>query len=176
MGECCECDIIFTNQETDETTIANLLLTWDESDFARTALSPTAKEEFSSNHYINVERQCQKKRVPAEDTTATRSVSSGTQPAPVIFPVTVDWKTCAISGPGPTIHHSPCGGGCYVVKLSPTARVAAVAVNHNTAADTRILFMDLWNEVCVSSPVYVDSSRDIIGRYAGMWDIIITEK
>ena len=51
-----------------------------------------------------------------------------------------------------------------MAKMSPTARVAAVAVNHNTAADTHILFMDIFNEVSVSSPVYLETNCGMTGR------------
>ena len=86
------------------------------------------------------------------------------QPAKPPFPVTVDWKTCTVSSEDSSSRHAPSGSGCYVVKLSPTARVAAVAVNHNTAADTHILFMDLWNEVSVTSPVYLKTDSKMTGR------------
>ena len=161
LGECCECDIVFTNKETGETTIANLLLTWNTSQSEIATSSPLTNEQVSRIQKTN---EC---RDPAPDTAARGSTSvcsGGTQPAPVPFPVTIDWKSCAVSSPDASPHHSPCGRGCYVVKLAPTARVVAVAVNHNTAADTHIMFMDLLNEVSLSSPVYLESNREMTGR------------
>jgi hypothetical protein len=51
-----------------------------------------------------------------------------------------------------------------MVKISPTGRVVALAVNCNSAVCTRILFMDMLNEVSVSSPVYPKSNEDMTGR------------
>ena len=165
LGEYCECDIVFTNKNTAETTVANLLLTWNTSQshvFKTATSSPLTNEQVSR---IKKTNEC---RDPAPDTAARGSASacfSGVQATPVPFPVTVDWKSCAVSSPDSSSHHSPCGRGCYVVKLAPTARVVAVAVNHNMAADTHILFMDLLNEVSLSSPVYLKSNREMTGRY-----------
>ena len=48
LGECCQCNVVFTNRETNETIISHLLLTWKETSadcyMARTADVSTSRE------------------------------------------------------------------------------------------------------------------------------------
>lgn len=78
------------------------------------------------------------------------------------IPVDVAWKTCSVSKSESL--PPPRGRGCYVVRLCPTGRVSAVAINHTNAVDTHVLFTDLLNEVSLSVPVYIDRSDVMTGR------------
>ena len=152
MGECCECDIVFTNQETGETTIANLILTWNVA-----GLEPHMTGIATANNMQS--RNQSKSEVEQGDSYATTSSVGSTCNQPAL-PVTIDWKTCTVLESHSPPHHTSHGGDQFVVKLSPTGRVVAVAVNHQIAANTHILFMDLWNEVSTSSPVYPKRSHE----------------
>ena len=79
------------------------------------------------------------------------------------IPVHATWKTCTV--PGSDSVSAPRGRGCYVARLSPTARLTAVAVNHENAADTHVLFVDLLTEASLSSPVYTNRDDVMTGRY-----------
>lgn len=195
LGECCQCNIVFTNRETNETIISYLLLTWEETPtdccIARATDVRTCSEAGGGDTAAQAvqsekkdEENTPQKRVirPLQDRTNLNLTSSFTSEvvvnsphsnvgkshttvAPesmVEIPVNVTWKTC-------TAHRAHCqssphGRGCYVVKISPTGNISAVAINHGNAGDTHVLFADLLNEVSLSSTVYVNADNTMSGR------------
>ena len=184
LGECCECHIIFTKQETGETTIARCLLTWKQRSH-----TPDSDVNFSQGcsegkvHGTKLQgstKVCSPllDRTNLDHTAANMTYQADTHSQPLTFskskpatssdtqciPVNVTWKTCTVLKTNSL--HAPCGRGCYVARLSPTSRVSAVAINHDSASDTHVLFIDLLNEVSVSSPLYTNRTDIMTGRYA----------
>lgn len=188
LGECCECNIVYTDQETSKTTIAHCLLTWKQ-------MSPGSQpSHHHSPHTIHNAQECNGRNVSSSiqgesgdssvlldrtnlDCIAPSSARRGSaspydQPAAAgcnnaapttSIPVHVAWKTCSVSKSESL--PPPRGRGCYIVRLCPTGRVSAVAINHTNAVDTHVLFMDLFNEVSHSIPVYSNKSDVMRGRY-----------
>ena len=144
--------------------VARCLLTWKQlqplnDNIDTKTPSNLSQKTIDSESKIN--NKSWKRRRALNDTT---NIDTSTSPVPsphtkpaVIrsIPVNVDWKTCTVSEID-TLHHSSHGRGSYVVKISPTGRVSAVAINQHNAADTCILFLDLLNEVTVSSRLYTN--------------------
>ena len=187
IGNCCECDIVYTSQETNETTIGSCLLTWKAitSESQCTSVSTTEAgvqvsqkdiqgddseqrdDSVGKNASISRARNSNRPlldRTNLEYTTPSAS-SDQSVPATKTIPVHVQWKTCTVSQSNTSHQQSPQGRGCYVVKLSPTGRVTAAAINHDNAVDTHIVFTDLQNEVSVSSHIYTDRNNTMTGRY-----------
>lgn len=190
LGECCECNIVYTDQETGETSIAHSLLTWKQT-------SPGSPSSHHHNpHTTHSVQECSGGNVSSSvhgesgdsselldgtnlDCTAASSArhpaspynqpaaAGGNDAAPTTtIPVHIAWKTCSLSKSESL--PPPRGRGCYVVRLCPTGRVSAVAINHTNAVDTHVLFIDLLNEVSLSVPVYIDRSDVMTGRCAYM--------
>ena len=153
LGECCEIVIVHTNHDTAEIGIAHCLLT---------RKIPHADANIQEHSKGKPSTDSKPTDRPLEDITNVDSAGS-TKPASSNIPVHVKWKTCTVSKSS-SLSHAPCGRGCFVVKMSPTGRVSAVAVNHDNAADTYVLFTDLSNEVSVSSQVYFNSNDVMTGR------------
>ena len=55
--------------------------------------------------------------------------------------------------------------GYYVVKLSPTGSVAALAVNRREASDTAVVFFSPLVDASVSAPLYLSKAQEKTGRY-----------
>ena len=55
--------------------------------------------------------------------------------------------------------------GCYVVKLSPTGSVAALAVNRREASDTAVVFFSPLVDAFVSTPLYLSKAKEKTRRY-----------
>ena len=81
----------------------------------------------------------------------------------VDLPVNVTWKSCTFQRE--QCCGTPQGRGCYVIKISPTASVTAVAINHTKASDTHVSFVDLLNEVGLSYALYMIRDDTMSGRY-----------
>ena len=62
-------------------------------------------------------------------------------------------------------HASLTKRGCYVVKLSPTGSVAALAVNRREASDTAVVFFSPLVDASVSAPLYLSKAQEKTGRY-----------
>ena len=176
LGECCQCHIVFTKRETGETTIACCLLTWKQrpSDSHTAGSDVNTSQDHSDGNVhssklrgsskalldttnldhtgtaANTTHQADTHNQPATFFGSCRQAKPATLNDTQCIPVNVSWKTCTVLKSNSL--HAPCGRGCYVARLSPTGRVSAVAINHDSAADTRVLFIDLLNEVSVSSP------------------------
>ena len=183
MGECCECNIVYTDQGTGETTIAHSLLTWKQ-------ISPGSQS--SHHHNLHITQESNGRNVSSSvqgeggdssvlldrtnlDCTVTSSDGHAASPysqptaagcndaAPTTtIPVDIAWKTCSVSKSESL--PPPHGRGCYVVRVCPTGRVSAVAINHTNAVDTHVLFTDLLNEVSLFVPVYSNRSDVMTGR------------
>ena len=184
LGECCECNIVYTDQETGETTIAHSLLTWkqispgSQSSHHHNLHTTHSVQESNGGHVSgSVQGESGDSSVLLDRTNLDCTVTStdgnaASQPtaagcndaAPTTtIPVDIAWKTCSVSKSESL--PPPHGRGCYVVRLCPTGRVSAVAINHTNAVDTHVLFTDLLNEVSLSVPVYSNRSDVMTGRY-----------
>lgn len=148
--------------------IVNCLLTWKQTQsMSNSDLDTSSNLPQKTKSKVNDESE--RARSPLIDTTNVTNPTSSTdtqstKPVTRSIPVCIDWKTCTASKTT-THHHAPSGRGCYVVKISPTGRVTAVAINHHNAADTCILFLDVMNEVSILRHVYTNITEIMNGRY-----------
>ena len=55
--------------------------------------------------------------------------------------------------------------GCYVCRLSPTASIAALAVNSKDASNTAVVFFSPLVDAGMSAPLYLSKTKDKTGRY-----------
>ena len=55
--------------------------------------------------------------------------------------------------------------GCYVVKLSPTGCIAALAINRKEVSNTAVVFFSPLVDASMSSPLYLSKAKEKTGRY-----------
>ena len=160
LGECCQFSIVSSKHETKETVIFHCLLTWKGvsvgTSVAQRDLGTTQGKYNLSTPQQSCADMLQNRQTPLHSAT-TFTLST------VDLPVNVTWKTCTFQRE--QCRSTPQGRGCYVVKISPTASVTAVAINHINASDTHVLFADLLNEVGLSSALYMIRDDTMSGRY-----------
>ena len=58
--------------------------------------------------------------------------------------------------------------GCYVCRLSPTASIAALAVNSRDASNTAVVFFSPLVDAGMSASLYLSKTKDKTGRYIRM--------
>ena len=82
-------------------------------------------------------------------------------------PFSAIWKTisyCSQDHNKSGSKSSLSGRGCYLSKFSPTGNIVALAINHEEALNTQVLFVSPLVETGLSSPVYQPKFRRKLGR------------
>ena len=175
------------DQEAKETVIAHCLLTWEQTPHDSHASGSTSQTAQERNKREKSDAGVQGSRAtnPSMDRTnldqstpsnsnvcsqpSRDNLTTSSSDLTGHIPVHATWKTCTVPAGSDSVSAGPRGRGCYVARLSPTGRLTAVAINHENAADTHVLFVDLLTEASLSSPVYTNRDDVMTGRYMYMY-------
>ena len=105
--------------------------------------------------------------VKKEQQTQLHSLKFDAFPTPERQPIQTSWSTVFYTPDDDVDNstHTPLSKrGCYVCRLSPTASIAALAVNGKGASNTAVVFFSPLVDAGISSPLYLSKTKDKIGR------------